>query len=94
MPTQTTYADKVKPVLFRDSSALASVRCRRRWADYELLLADLRSPDSKASRLLTEDEQAGVVKERYWLFQKCVLRAEGCLGLRNQGRRAGSGAAT
>eukprot|EP00500_Bicosoecida_sp_ms1_P002355 CAMPEP_0203816438 /NCGR_PEP_ID=MMETSP0115-20131106/15068_1 /ASSEMBLY_ACC=CAM_ASM_000227 /TAXON_ID=33651 /ORGANISM="Bicosoecid sp, Strain ms1" /LENGTH=90 /DNA_ID=CAMNT_0050725343 /DNA_START=28 /DNA_END=300 /DNA_ORIENTATION=+ len=75
--SQKTYAEKVSPTLFKDTATLASVRCRRRWADYQLLLADLRDGDSKVSRLLSKEEQRDVVTERYWLFQKCLASKPG-----------------
>ena len=66
------FGGQIADTLFKDPSKLASNVCRRRYMDFVFTHNDVADPNSNISKLLTKDEAAGLKRERFWLFVKCL----------------------
>ena len=67
-----SFGGQIAGKLFADPSKLASNACRRRYMDFVFAHNDVADSNSTISKLLTADEAAGLKKERFWLFVKCM----------------------
>lgn len=68
------FGGRIAGRLFADPTKLASNTCRRRYMDFVFAHNDVADSASTVSKLLTKDEAAGLKKERFWLFVRCLAK--------------------